>query len=142
MIYFTHTIIYTESKVITISYNATEKYKIAQYYLSTVSQNFWVKLGEPENISTSLRANFSLEVNFPGTGKTSLVKCLASRAKFHFMNLSSSSLVSKWRGDSEKLISIVFEVARHNAPSIVFLDEAESILGNRLVNGEHEASKR
>ncbi|TRY66931.1 hypothetical protein TCAL_08033 [Tigriopus californicus] len=78
----------------------------------------------------------------PGTGKTSLVKCLASKAKFHFMSLSSSSLVSKWRGDSEKLISIVFEVARHNAPTIVFLDEAESILGNRLVNGEHEASKR
>eukprot|EP00095_Tigriopus_kingsejongensis_P004111 maker-scaffold122_size333723-snap-gene-0.22 protein:Tk04111 transcript:maker-scaffold122_size333723-snap-gene-0.22-mRNA-1 annotation:"hypothetical protein EMIHUDRAFT_315231" len=78
----------------------------------------------------------------PGTGKTSLVRCLASQAKFQFFNLSSSALVSKWRGDSEKLISIVFEVARHNSPSIVFLDEAESILGNRLINMEHEASKR
>ena len=71
-----------------------------------------------------------------------LATALASKTEFNFFNVSSSVLSSKWRGDSEKAISVLFALARHNAPSIVYLDEAESILGDRMVDGEHEASKR
>ena len=52
------------------------------------------------------------------------------------------SLASKWRGDSEKLVRMLFELAVTNAPSIVFIDELEAILSERGCQGEHEASKR
>ena len=51
-------------------------------------------------------------------------------------------MASKWRGDSEKLVRMLFELAVTNAPSIVFIDELEAILSERGCQGEHEASKR
>ena len=58
------------------------------------------------------------------------------------INLHASSLASKWRGESEKLVRVAFELARYNAPSVLFLDEAEALLGDRGGFGEHESSKR
>ncbi|VDN06952.1 unnamed protein product [Thelazia callipaeda] len=77
----------------------------------------------------------------PGTGKTMIGRCVASQFKATFFNIAASSITSKWVGDGEKLVRALFAIARVLQPSVIFIDEVDSLLTTRK-EGEHESSRR
>eukprot|EP01029_Cantina_marsupialis_P004301 TRINITY_DN14345_c0_g1_i1.p1 TRINITY_DN14345_c0_g1~~TRINITY_DN14345_c0_g1_i1.p1 ORF type:complete len:541 (+),score=119.01 TRINITY_DN14345_c0_g1_i1:43-1665(+) len=91
------------------------------------------KLGKPPN-------GFLL-FGPPGTGKTLLGKALASSINARFFSVSSSGLLSKWMGESEKLVQALFMAGKVFEPSMIFMDEIDSLLTQRA-SGEQETTRR
>jgi len=76
----------------------------------------------------------------PGTGKTLLAKAIANEAQANFISIKGPELISKWVGESERAIREIFKKAKQSAPSIIFLDEFESIASMRSGGSASEGS--
>ena len=76
----------------------------------------------------------------PGTGKTMIAKAVAAQSGATFFAMSASTLMSKWVGEGEKRVRALFAVAASRQPTVVFIDEIDSVLSARS-DGENEASR-
>ena len=78
----------------------------------------------------------------PGNGKTMIAKCVAAECESTFFSISASSITSKFVGDAERIMRTLFNLAREKAPSIIFIDEIDSMLTARGGKNEAESSRR
>eukprot|EP01138_Halocafeteria_seosinensis_P014741 gb/GECG01015049.1/.p1 GENE.gb/GECG01015049.1/~~gb/GECG01015049.1/.p1 ORF type:complete len:583 (+),score=102.87 gb/GECG01015049.1/:1-1749(+) len=78
----------------------------------------------------------------PGTGKTLLAKALAKQCGAAFLNVSPSALLSKWVGESEKLTTAVFSLARKLSPTVIFIDEIDGLLSSRNTGQENSVHSK
>eukprot|EP00375_Theileria_parva_P000701 XP_763371.1 vacuolar sorting protein 4 [Theileria parva strain Muguga] len=77
----------------------------------------------------------------PGTGKTHLANALSNEFKYHFLSISSSNILSKYYGESERYIRNLFNFCIMKSPCVLFIDEIDSICNTRNSN-QHEATNR
>ncbi|KEH43749.1 elongation factor 1-alpha [Medicago truncatula] len=78
----------------------------------------------------------------PGTGKTMLAKAIANESGASFINVSPSTINSKWSGQAEKNVRALFSLAAEVAPTIIFIDEVDSMLGRRSSSYENNSIRR
>jgi SpoVK/Ycf46/Vps4 family AAA+-type ATPase len=78
----------------------------------------------------------------PGTGKTLIGRAIATESKATFFNISASSLMSKWIGEGEKLVRTLFAVAKFKQPSVIFIDEIDSLLSKRTEGDSDTGTRR
>jgi vacuolar protein-sorting-associated protein 4 len=77
----------------------------------------------------------------PGTGKSYLATACATEAKGTFYSVSAANIVNKFMGESERLVKSLFELARTTKPSVIFIDEIDSLMSSRS-EGENDATRR
>jgi transitional endoplasmic reticulum ATPase len=78
----------------------------------------------------------------PGTGKTMLVKALATESNLNFINVKGPELLSKWVGESERAVREVFRKARQASPALVFFDEVDAIVPARASGSDSHVTER
>ena len=77
----------------------------------------------------------------PGAGKTMLARIIANRSGAEFLEISGPQFISKWVGQSEEILRLIFNYARAHKPCIIFFDEIDSVAGHRT-DDSHESSRR
>lgn len=109
--------------------------------IDDLRRNIITPMRRPEHFRTTLlrQKRGVLLYGPPGTGKTMLAKALAQECGACFINLKASTILSKWYGDTNKLINAVWTLAYKIQPTILFIDEVDSLLGARR-SQEHEAT--
>jgi len=78
----------------------------------------------------------------PGTGKTLIARAIATESKANFISIKGPEIMSKWVGESEKAVRMIFKKAKQVSPSIVFLDEIDSIAPRRGGHYDSGATER
>ncbi|KAK6703075.1 hypothetical protein SNK04_012961 [Fusarium graminearum] len=106
----------------------------------------WEDIAGLEGAKETLKEAVVLPIKFPSLfqGKRQAWKGIllyGPPANSTFFSISSSDLVSKWMGESERLVKLLFSMARENKPSVIFIDEIDALCGPRG-EGESEASRR
>ncbi|KAJ3447333.1 putative aaa atpase [Anaeramoeba flamelloides] len=94
-----------------------------------------------QNFKLLQRNNFKglLLYGPPGTGKTMIVQAIAAECNCTFLNITPGVFSSKWHGVAEKNVGAIFSIAKKLSPSIIFIDEVDSILSKRTSDGNLES---
>jgi SpoVK/Ycf46/Vps4 family AAA+-type ATPase len=109
--------------------------------MEELTDTIFLPLLHPELLSGNIRTPRNvLLFGPPGCGKSHLVRVLTSIADVYTLNVSAASLLSKWFGESQKMIRSLYEVAWSHTPSIIFIDEFDGLFGSASGKDESEAS--
>ncbi len=155
-----------EQKNLTIidKVNSTRRFNVEQFVIMEKPTTKWSDVGGLKQESEEIREVVELPLKSPelfeqvgieppkgillhgppGTGKTLLAKAVAASTNSTFIEVVGSELVQKFIGEGAKLVKEIFELAREKAPSIVFIDELDSLAASRIelgTSGEREVQR-